>query len=95
MRHCDYASSALRCLATPEVEEAHKFHQQTMHDYLQAVIEQLLSVQVVIPDGVKPKRAELLKVVALYSESSKFSKLKDWLMSVYINYIMAQLGGEE
>ncbi|KAG5727341.1 hypothetical protein E4T56_gene12120 [Termitomyces sp. T112] len=45
-QHCGH-------FATPGVEEAYKYHCQTMHDWLRAVIEQLLAICLAIPEGLK------------------------------------------
>ena len=83
------------CLATPEVEEAHKYHRQTMHSCLQAIIKQLLAVQLTILKEVKPKQTETAKSIKLYVGSANFGDLENWLMSICVNYAIAQLGGED
>ncbi|KAG5338871.1 hypothetical protein C0989_005778 [Termitomyces sp. Mn162] len=82
------------CFATPGVEEAHKYHCQTMHNCLRAVMEQLLAVQLAIPEGLKPRRSDPSKMITPYAGSAKFSKLEDWLMSICIFYTVAQYGGD-
>ncbi|KNZ72395.1 hypothetical protein J132_03487 [Termitomyces sp. J132] len=76
--------------AAPGMEEAHKYHCQTMHNCLRAVMEQLLAVQLVIPEGLKPRWSDPSKTITPYAGSARFSKLEDWLISICVFYAGAQ-----
>ncbi|KAG5350260.1 hypothetical protein C0989_011881 [Termitomyces sp. Mn162] len=57
-------------------------------------MEQMLAVQLAIPDRLKPRRSDLSKTITPYAGSAKFSELENWLMSICVFYTVAQYGGD-
>ncbi|RDB23199.1 hypothetical protein Hypma_009704 [Hypsizygus marmoreus] len=79
---------------TPGIIEASEHHRNTMHERLLALCRERLSVRLVLPDGVKPRRADG-KSVGTYKGGAKFSELEDWLTTLVVMLAVSQLRGRD
>jgi hypothetical protein len=76
------------------VHEAAENHRNSMHERLYELIQQHLTMRLVIPPGAKTRKMDM-DSVGKYAGGAKFSDLENWLANLVVLFKAEQYGGAD